>query len=237
MSTASILEFRRSPIALAELPVVGAGELIPTVHGEWVDYANFDHGASTPALASVAAAVERASLTYSSVHRGKGWNSRVSSALYEAAREEVAAFVGAREGDQVVFTRNTTDSFNLLARALPRDTTVIVFETEHHATLLPWDARRTLRLPVPASVKDAEALLRTGLKETAAVKGPRLVVLNGASNVTGEYWPLERLVPIARAAGARVALDAAQLLPRHGGERLRGAHDDPTEVVPLRIDR
>lgn len=213
MSTASILEFRRSPIALAELPVVGAGELIPTVHGEWVDYANFDHGASTPALASVAAAVERASLTYSSVHRGKGWNSRVSSALYEAAREEVAAFVGAREGDQVVFTRNTTDSFNLLARALPRDTTVIVFETEHHATLLPWDARRTLRLPVPASVKDAEALLRTGLKETAAVKGPRLVVLNGASNVTGEYWPLERLVPIARAAGARVALDAAQLAP------------------------
>ena len=93
MSTASILEFRRSPIALAELPVVGAGELIPTVHGEWVDYANFDHGASTPALVSVAAAVERASLTYSSVHRGKGWNSRVSSALYEAAREEVAAFV------------------------------------------------------------------------------------------------------------------------------------------------
>lgn len=213
MSTASVLAFPRSTCAVASLPVVGAGERVPTVHGEWLDYANFDHAASTPALVSVAAAVERATATYSSVHRGNGWNSRVSSALYEAARDEVATFVGAREGDQVVFTRNTTDSFNLLAAALPRDTTVIVFASEHHATLLAWPQRRTVRLPVPASAADAVALLAAALAETAASRGPRLVVLNGASNVTGEYWPLDRLVPLARAAGARVALDAAQLAP------------------------
>ena len=59
--------------------------------------------------------------TYSSVHRGKGFASQVTSRWYEQAREEVARFVGAREGDHVVFTRNTTDSLNLLARALPRD--------------------------------------------------------------------------------------------------------------------
>ena len=210
MSTAPVIHLRHSSTVL---PVVGSEQRVPTVCGEWLDVANFDHGASTPALLAVADAVERATTTYSSVHRGKGWNSRVSSALYEAARAEVATFVGAREDDEVIFTRNTTDSFNLLARALPRDTTVIVFETEHHATLLPWPARNTVRLPVPASVADAEALLRTGLKETAHLRGPRLVVLNGASNVTGEYWPLDRLVPIARRAGARIALDAAQLAP------------------------
>ena len=204
---------QHAPTALPT--VVGADELVPTIHGDLLTYANFDHGASTPALASVAAAVEAATRTYSSVHRGKGWNSRVSSALYEAARDEVARFVGARPGDEVIFTRNTTDSFNLLASALPRDTLVLVFSSEHHATLLPWDARRTVRLPVPVTTADAEALLRAGLAETAHHRGPRLVVLNGASNVTGEYWPLDRLVPIAKAAGARVAVDAAQLAP-HG---------------------
>ncbi len=193
--------------------VVGADALVPTVDGRLLTYANFDHGASTPALVSVAAAVEQATRTYSSVHRGTGWNSRVSSALYEAARAEVARFVGARPDDQVIFTRNTTDSFNLLAAALPRDTTVIVFASEHHATLLPWNPRRTVRLPVPATPADAAALLREGLAEIAHVRGPRLVVLTGASNVTGEYWPLHTLVPIAKAAGARVALDAAQLAP------------------------
>ena len=204
-----------SPATRALPTVVGAEELVPTIDGRLLSYANFDHGASTPALTSVARAVEAATRTYSSVHRGKGWNSRLSSALYESAREEVARFVGARPEDEVIFTRNTTDSFNLLASALPRDTTVLVFSSEHHATLLPWDARRTVRLPVPVTSADAEALLRAGLAETAHVRGPRLVVLTGASNVTGEFWPLERLVPLAKAAGARVALDAAQLAP-HG---------------------
>lgn len=215
MSTAPVIPLypTTSTILTRRLATAGARHLVPTLSGEWLDFANFDHAASTPALVDVAAAVARATHTYSSVHRGKGWNSRVSSTLYEAAREEVSAFVGAREDDEVIFTRNTTDSFNLLAKALPRHTTVIVFASEHHATLLPWDPRRTVRLPVPASIADAEALLRAGLRETAGARGQRLVILNGASNVTGEYWPLDRLVPIARAAGARIALDAAQLAP------------------------
>lgn len=193
-----------------DLPAVVPAPLVPTCDGRTVEYANFDHGASTPALLSVRAAVERATETYSSVHRGQGWASQVSSHYYEAAREEVARFVGAREGDEVIFTRNTTDSFNLLARALPRRTQVIVFATEHHATLLPWDARRTTRLPVPLTHRDAEALLTDALKR--ATSSNVLVVLSGASNVTGEYWPVERLAAIARTRGARVALDGAQLV-------------------------
>ena len=190
--------------------VVSERLLVPTLTGV-VDYANFDHAASTPALVSVKRAVDTALRTYSSVHRGNGWASRVTSSWYEQARAEVAAFVGAREGDEVVFTRNSTDSFNLLARCLPRDTSVFVFESEHHAALLPWSSRRTHRLPVPGSASDAAVLLRTALREHPSRN--RLVVLAGASNVTGEVWPVAELARIARRAGARVVLDAAQYAP------------------------
>ncbi|HYN28495.1 MAG TPA: aminotransferase class V-fold PLP-dependent enzyme [Dermatophilaceae bacterium] len=193
--------------------VASAGLVVPTVGGPLLDYAPFDHAASTPALVGVQAAVDTAARTYSSVHRGRGWASQVTSAYYEAAREEVARFVGAREDDVVVFTRNTTDALTLLARSLPRATTVFVFGSDHHATLLAWNPRHTVRLPVPASTRDAEALLADALRRTAGVTGPRLVVLTGASNVTGEHWPVADLAAVARAHGARVALDAAQLAP------------------------
>jgi len=184
---------------------------VPTLHRTVVDYANFDHAASTPALESVKAAVDVALRTYSSVHRGNGYASKVTSGWYEEARAEVGAFVGARADDLVVFTRNTTDSLNLLGRSLPRDTTTFVFETEHHAALLPWNPRRTVRLPVPGSVEDALVLLGDAL--AASPDGPRLVVVAGASNVTGELWPVDQVVDLARQHGARVALDAAQLAP------------------------
>jgi len=184
---------------------------VPTLHRTVVDYANFDHAASTPALESVKAAVDVALRTYSSVHRGNGYASKVTSGWYEEARAEVGAFVGARADDLVVFTRNTTDSLNLLGRSLPRDTTTFVFETEHHAALLPWNPRHTVRLPVPGSVEDALVLLGDAL--AAAPDGPRLVVVAGASNVTGELWPVDQVVDLARQHGARVALDAAQLAP------------------------
>jgi selenocysteine lyase/cysteine desulfurase len=185
---------------------------VPTLHRTVVDYANFDHAASTPALESVKTAVDTALRTYSSVHRGNGYTSRITTGWFEAAREEVASFVGARPGDEVVFTRNTTDGLNLLARCLPSRTTTFVFESEHHAALLPWPASRPVRLPVPASAADAVALLEDALEES--IDGtPRLVVVTGASNVTGELWPVDELVAVARRYDARVALDAAQLAP------------------------
>lgn len=190
--------------------VVGSDLVVPTVHGPVV-YANLDHAASTPALVAVKAAVDTALETYSSVHRGNGYASTVTSAWYEQAREEVASFVGARQDDTVIFTRNTTDSFNLLARSLPQDTTVVVFETEHHSTLLPWKGTRTVTLPVPASIEQALADLEAALAH--ADTRHRLVVVAGASNVTGELWPLARITALARRYDARVAVDAAQLAP------------------------
>jgi selenocysteine lyase/cysteine desulfurase len=186
---------------------------VPTLHRTVVDYANFDHAASTPALESVKAAVDIALRTYSSVHRGNGYASRITSGWYEEARAEVHGFVGAREDDLVIFTRNSTDSLNLLARSLPADTTTYVFESEHHAALLPWDPARTVRIPVPRSPQAALTLLEDALRASVKATGPRLVVVTGASNVTGELWPIESFVRVANQYGARVALDAAQLAP------------------------
>jgi len=171
---------------------VSANLGVPTLHRSVVDYANFDHAASTPALESVKTAVDIALRTYSSVHRGNGYASRIL----------------------VVFTRNSTDSLNLLARSLPKDTTTFVFESEHHAALLAWNPARTVRIPVPGSEQDALILLEDALRSSArTTTGPRLVVVTGASNVTGELWPIESIVSIAKRYGARVALDAAQLAP------------------------
>ncbi|MEO8829768.1 aminotransferase class V-fold PLP-dependent enzyme [Lapillicoccus sp.] len=199
------------PGSAPELPaVVGAGLRVPTLTGE-VDYANLDHAASTPSLVCVKNAVDTALQTYSSVHRGNGYASRVTSAWYEQARDEVAAFVGARADDHVIFTRNTTDSFNLLAKVLPSGTEVFVFETEHHSTLLPWRGHPVTTLPVPSSVDAGLEELGQALAHSGARH--RLVVVAGASNVTGETWPLGRVVALARRYRARVALDAAQLAP------------------------
>ncbi|GII84468.1 aminotransferase [Sphaerisporangium siamense] len=199
-----------SPLgARSRIPaVVGADLEVPVKGGRLVRYANFDYAASAPCLEPVSAAVAAALPAYSSVHRGAGYASQLTTARYEQARHTVRAFAGARPGDAVVFTRNTTDATNLLARCLPEGTTVVVFETEHHASLLPWaDA---VRLAPPAFPGEA---VRAADEALAAIDGPKLLVVTAASNVTGELWPIAALAHIAHRHGARVLVDAAQLVP------------------------
>ena len=194
------------------LPAVVRAQPVPVLGGGLVDDAPLDHGASTPAFVTVVEAVQALTRGYASVHRGQGWLSRVTSAHYEAARDEVGRFVGARHDDTVVFTRNTTDALTLLSRALPTGTPVVVADSEHHAALLPWPAELTHRLPVPSGVDEALGRLESTLAALEAGLATPLVVVSGASNVTGELWPLERVVATARRYGARVVVAAAQLL-------------------------
>jgi selenocysteine lyase/cysteine desulfurase len=191
------------------LELVGHDLSVPLVGGEWVRYTNLDAAASAPALERVAAAVAELLPYYGSVHRGAGFASLVSTEAYTRAREVVRGFVGAREDDLVLFTRNTTDAFNLLAGALPDGTTVLTFTGEHHANLLPWRRGDVLDLGIPASPAEALEALATALATLDG--GPALVSVTGASNVTGEVWPIEEIVRLAHRHGARVALDAAQL--------------------------
>ncbi|MFC6083404.1 aminotransferase class V-fold PLP-dependent enzyme [Sphaerisporangium aureirubrum] len=189
-------------------PVLGADLEVPVKGGRLVRYANLDNAASAPCLVAVNDAVAAALPAYSSVHRGAGYASQLTTTRYEQARHTVRAFAGARAGDAVVFTRNTTDAANLLARSLPEGTTVVVFDTEHHAALLPWG--EPVRLPAPEFPGTA---IRAADEALAAIDGPKLLVVTAASNVTGELWPIAALAHIAHRHGARIFVDAAQLVP------------------------
>jgi len=202
-------------VRISSRPPTVLGERLPVTlaDGRTVDHANLDYAATAPCLSAAASAVNDLLPWYASVHRGAGAASRRCTLAYEQARETITDFIGARADDHVIFTRNTTDALNLLARALPADTTVIGWAGEHHANLLPW--ARVLRLPVPAYPDDAVRALTATLAEAdgPASQGPVLVAVTGASNVTGEVWPIEALARVAHRYGARIAVDAAQLAP------------------------
>ena len=197
---------------------------------------NLDYAATAPCARAAADAVAALLPWYGSVHRGAGALSRRCTLAYESARQSIGDFVGARAGDHVIFTRNTTDALNLLASAVPPGTIVVTYGGEHHANLLPWPGN-TIRLPVPASpgaaVRDLGAALgelrrggdpgRDGDPRRGG--GPVLVTVTGASNVTGERWPIAELARTARRHGARIAVDAAQLAPHA-----------PVDIADLGVD-
>ncbi|MEU2466317.1 aminotransferase class V-fold PLP-dependent enzyme [Streptomyces sp. NPDC012486] len=208
----------------APLPVLGADVTVPLVTGGDVTYAALDYAASSPALQRVWDDVAAYAPYYGSVHRGAGYLSQLSTDLFETSRATVAEFLGCRAEDQVVFTRSTTDSLNLLAAALPAGCQVFVFETEHHASLLPWRDARVTYLDAPRTTDQAVATLEKALAARDP-HGPALVCVTGASNVTGELWPVRELAAAAHAHGARIVLDAAQLAPHH-----------PVDIAELDVD-
>ncbi|MFJ9658206.1 aminotransferase class V-fold PLP-dependent enzyme [Streptomyces griseoflavus] len=213
VSTAAVDRSVRAPLA-APLPVLGRDVTVPLVTGGEVTYAALDYAASAPALQRVWDDVAAYAPYYGSVHRGAGHLSRLSTDLFENARRTVGEFLDCRAGDQVLFTRSTTDSLNLLAAALPDGCEVFVFETEHHASLLPWRGARVAFLDAPDSPRTAVTVLERALADREPY-GPALVCVTGASNVTGELWPVRELAAAAHAHGARIVLDAAQLAPHH----------------------
>lgn len=202
-SPATAVHAGAAPLAVLD----DAGLDVPVLGGGSVRHVNLDVAASAPALAAVSAHVARVLPYYSSVHRGTGYPSQASTALVDDARVAVARHVGARIDDAVVFTRNTTDALNLLAGAVPGET--VVLDIEHHANLLPWQRggrRVVVARPTVAATLDAfDAELR---RRPAA-----LVSVTGASNVTGEVLPVAAIAALAHEHGARLAVDAAQLLP------------------------
>jgi selenocysteine lyase/cysteine desulfurase len=198
---------------LHPLPALTGRELrVPLAAGGSGRYVNLDSAASTPAMEAVVAAVAEALPWYSSVHRGAGYASQVSTRMYEAARQAVHAFVGAGPDDVVIFVRNTTEALNLLARALRlRDGEVVLTTAvEHHANLLPW--RRLAPVVHIEPPRSPQALLDATQR---ALREHRVgvVAMTGASNVTGEVFPVAEVARLAHDAGALMVVDAAQLAP------------------------
>ena len=195
--------------------IVGMDKLVPLLDGRMVAYVNLDNAASTPPLLDVMDAVERFMPYYSSVHRGTGFKSRLSTVAYDQAHEIIAEFVGANpETNAVIFGKNTTEAINKLSYRLPlaEDAVVITTQMEHHSNDLPW--RR--RAKVVHCIATADGRLdETDFDRLLALYEGQigLVAITGASNVSGFIQPIHRLARKAHAAGARILIDAAQLAP------------------------
>jgi selenocysteine lyase/cysteine desulfurase len=196
------------PAARPLAALVGADLRVPLVQGGEARYVNLDLAASAPPLQRVMDRLGEVLPWYASVHRGAGFPSVVCTALYEQARADVHRLAGARPDDVVVFTRNTTDSLNLLCRCLPAGAEVVALDVEHHANLLPWQGGPHRFLTAGPSV----AATLDGLAADLRARPASLVALTAASNVTGERLPIADFAAVAHEAGARIAVDAAQLV-------------------------
>ena len=210
--------------------VVGIHERFPLLDGRLAPYVNLDNAASTPPFKEVLEAVQRFLPYYSSVHRGSGFKSRLSTAAYDEAHDVIARFVGADTGTStVIFGKNTTEAINKLAFRYPLAPGSIVLSTamEHHSNDLPWRARALL---LRAGVTPEGRLDEGHFDQLLARFGERvrLVTVSGASNVTGFLPPIHRLARKAHAVGARILVDAAQLAPHRGIDVKR--EDDPEHL-------
>lgn len=157
--------------------------------------------------------------THANVHRGVYEISEEATAKMEKARVKVARFINARQSKQVIFTRNTTESINLVAYTwgntnISAGDLIVLTEMEHHSNLVPWQllARRTgARLEfVPIT---GDGLLRLDVYEHLLQQQPKLVAFTHVSNVLGTINPVQEMIAQAHAAGATVLLDAAQSVP------------------------
>jgi len=223
-SAAGLLDERFSVARRPLSAVTGAEIQAPLIQGGHVRYANLDYGASAPALSVVSAYLNEILPYYASVHRGAGYASQISTSVYENARNIVRGFVGGRPDDSVIFTRNTTDSLNLLAGCLPvadgRHTgEVLYLDIEHHANLLPWQGVPHRSVVAASTLKATLESLRSELRQGDI----SLLAVTGASNVTGEILPIRELAALAHEHGARIVVDAAQLAPHR---RIDIAADD-----------
>jgi len=155
-------------------------------------------------------------LHHANVHRGVYQTANEATDIYEGAREAVARFVGAPGGSsEIVFTKNTTESFNLLARSwgaanLRRGDVVLISEMEHHANIVPWfQLRDQLGIEVRfIPVTDDYRLELDDLDEL--MRGVKLLSVTGMSNVLGTINPIRELAERAHHHGALIAVDGAQ---------------------------
>ena len=210
---------------------VGLDVHVPLLDGSKRKYINLDNAASTPPFKAVEQAVVDFLRYYSSVHRGTGFKSQLSTHAYEEARRRVTAFLGARADEHVcIFGKNTTEMVNHLARRIPfrpgRDI-VVVSAMEHHSNDLPWRAAANV-LHVGVR-RDGQLDLEEFERILAAYSGRiALVAITGASNVTGYLNPIHQLAALTHAAGAQIAVDCAQLAPHR--RVCMGDLEDPTHL-------
>lgn len=179
----------------------------------------FDNGATTQKPQCVIDAISHAySSTNANVHRGVHHLSQLSTELHEASRRRVASFINAPSDKQIIFTRGTTESINLVAtsygEAFVREGDEIIISTmEHHANIVPWQMlcqRRGARLRV-INISTDGALDMEHYKSLLSER-TRLVAVAHVSNVLGTINPIKEVIRLAHEYGAHVLIDGAQAI-------------------------
>ena len=191
-----------------------------------------DSGATSQKPAAVIAAMDDYyRQKNANIHRGVHTLAEISTADYEGARARVAKFIGAAKAKEIVFTRNATESINLVAfswgRAnLQKGDVVVLSEMEHHANLVPWQMLAEeigIQLEFIPVVGDG-VLDMDALPDLLEMK-PKLVAFTQMSNVMGTITPAAEIIEMAHEAGALALLDGAQAVPHI-----------PTDVQALDVD-
>ncbi len=152
------------------------------------------------------------------VHRAAYTLAEEATNAMEAARSKVAAFIGATDANEVVFTKNATESINLIARSwgvanLEPGDAILLTHLEHHANIVPWQqlaAERELEIRWIPLTADCQLDLRN---LDSLLDGVKIVSLTSMSNVVGTITPVRAIADAAHAAGAVVAVDACQSVP------------------------
>ena len=191
--------------------------LTQTVYGKPLVY--LDNAATTQKPRQVIEAMTEEYYTVNAnVHRGVHRLSQLATDLHERSRETVRQFLGARSTREIIFTRGTTESINLVASCygelLQEGDEVILSEMEHHSNIVPWqllEKRRGIRLRV-IPITD-EGQLQLDAYEQLFTPRTRLVSVTHVSNVLGTVNPVRRLIDIAHAHDVPVLIDAAQSVP------------------------
>ena len=157
------------------------------------------------------------------VHRGVHVLAEEATALYEGARDKVAAFINAPSRDEVIFTKNASESLNLVANMLgwadepyrvERDTEIVITEMEHHSNIVPWQllSQRTGAKLKWFGLTDDGRLDLNGIDELITER-TKVVSLTLVSNIMGTFNPVEAIVRRAQEVGALVVVDASQAAP------------------------
>ena len=189
-----------------------------TVYGKPLVY--LDNGATTQKPLCVLDAMREEYLNVNAnVHRGVHWMSQQATDLHEAARETVRKFINARSTTEIVFTRGTTESLNLVASSfvegcMKEGDEVIVSTMEHHSNIVPWqlqEQRKGIVLKVIPMTDEGELLLEE--YEKLFTERTKLVSVTQVSNVLGTVNPIKEMIRIAHEHGVPVVVDGAQSVP------------------------
>lgn len=204
--------------------------LAQTVHGHPLAY--LDNASTTQKPDAVLRALDRVyRQTCANIHRGVHSLSVAATEAYESARETVAGFLGASQSHEVVFTRGTTESLNLIAQTYGRQQVgpgdaILVSELEHHSNIVPWQMlcqEKSAELRV-LPIDDRGAVRWEALAERLDAR-TKIVAISHASNSLGTVLPVAEIAQAAHQVGAVVVVDGAQ-----------GAAHGPVDVARLGCD-